>query len=125
MEGEPRGKLPTLEVALIGTLLMASLICVRLWYIMGEIRDALTDPNAMAFIITDSGIKSDSKKAEGMLESARLGFADTERVVAVFSVALILIALALVARLWRRPDVARDAIARQNGRTKKKRPLTP
>ena len=125
MEGEPRGKLPTLEVALIGTLLMASLICVRLWFIMGDIREALTDPNAMAFIITEGSIKSDSEKAEKMLGSAQAGFADTERVVGVFSVALILIALALVARLWRRPDVARDAISRQNGRTKKKRPLTP
>lgn len=122
MADEQKGKLPTLEVALIGTLLMASLICVRLWFIMGEIREALTDPNAMAFIITDGGsIKSDSAKAEGMIEGARLGFQDTERVVAVFSVALILIAIALVVRVWRRPNVAPGAIGQQIGRTKRKR----
>jgi hypothetical protein len=118
---EQKGKLPSLEVALIGTLFMASLICVRLWFIMGDIREALTDPNAMAFIITEGSIKSDSEKAEKMLGSAQAGFADTERVVGVFSVALILIALALAARLWRRPDAARDTIARQNERTKRKR----
>lgn len=124
MAGEPRGKLPALEVAMIGTLLMASLICVRLWSIMSDIRSALTDPMTMAVLITEDSIKADNKKAEGMLDSARLGFADTEKVVGVFSVALILIALALAFRVWRRPGVARDSSDQQNGQTKRKRPPT-
>ena len=124
MAGEPNGKLPTLEVALIGTLAMASLICVRLWFIMDDIRLALTDPNAMAFIITDNGIKSDNKQAEVMIDNARLGFYDTERVVAVFSVALILIALSLAFRIWKRPLVAPRIANLQSQRTKRKRPLT-
>lgn len=124
MDDEPSGKAPTLEVALIGTLVMASLICVRLWQIMSQIREALTDPNAMAFIITEGSVKSDSQKAEQMLGSAQAGFADTEGVVAIFSVSLALIALALVVRVWRRPDVARNTASLQSGRTKRKRPLT-
>lgn len=124
MADEPKGNSPTLEVALIGTLIMASLICVRLWQIMSQIREALTDPNAMAFIITEGSIKSDSQKAEQMLGSAQAGFADTEGVVAIFSVALALIALALVVRVWRRPSVARNPSSLQSVRTKRKRPLT-
>jgi hypothetical protein len=122
--GEPKGKLPSLEVALIGTLFMAALICLRLWFIMADIRQALTDPNAMAFIITDNGIKSDNKQAEVMIDNARLGFHDTERVVAIFSVALLLIAVALVVRIWQRPVVAPGIAGQQSQRTKRKRPLT-
>lgn len=124
MDDEPKGNLPTLEVALIGTLLMASAICVRLWFIMGDIRAALTDPMTMAVLITEDSIKADNKAAEAMLGSARLGFADTEKVVAVFSVALVLIALALVVRVWKRQGVARNSPARQSKQTKKERPLT-
>lgn len=124
MADEPRGKLPTLEVALVGTLAMASLICVRLWFIMGEIRDALTDPNAMAFIITDNGIKSDSKKAETMLANAQAGFADTERVVGVFSVALLLIAVALTIRILK-PSFATRTGDQPVRQTKRKRPASP
>lgn len=125
MDDERNDKLPSLEIAMIGTLLMASAICVRLWFIMADIRQALTDPMTMAVLITEDSIKADNKAAEDMLNSARLGFADTERVVAVFSVALILIAIALVVRVWRRPHVARNSVAQQSQRTKRKRPLTP
>lgn len=115
MEREPRSKLPALEVAMVGTLLMASLICVRLWFIMADIRMALTDPMTMAVLITEDSIKSDNKKAEGMLESARLGFEDTERIIGVFSVALIVIAVALVARVWRRGSSQPRAGGRDSG----------
>lgn len=124
MAGEQRGKLPALEVALIGTLGMASLICLRLWFIMDDIRLALTDPNAMALIVTEGTIKSDSAQAEGMLDNARLGFHDTERVVAVFSVALALIGIALVFRVVRRPVVAPGNCWTTDKQTKRKRPLT-
>lgn len=119
MAGEQRGKLPSLEVALVGTLLMASLICVRLWFIMGEIRSALTDPMTMAVIITEDSIKADNKASEGMLNNARVGFADTEKVVGLFSVALILIAIALAIRVVARK--APDSTAVQDQRTKRKR----
>jgi hypothetical protein len=111
----PRGKLPALEVALVGTLIMASAICVKMWMIMADIRQALTDPMTMAVLITEDSIKADNKKAEGMLEGARTGFADTERVVVVFSVALILIAVALVARVLKRGSSPPHAGGRGNG----------
>lgn len=110
---------------MIGMLLMASAICVKLWFIMADIRQALTDPMTMAVLITEDSIKADNKKAESMLESARLGFADTEKIIGLFSVALALVALALVVRVWRRSDVARNEDALQSQRTKRKRPLTP
>jgi type IV secretory pathway TrbD component len=119
---EPRGKLPTLEVALLGTLAMASAICVRMWLIMSDIREALNDPNAMAFIITDNGIKSDNAKSETMLNHARDGFADTERVVALFSVALALVAIALFVRIYK-ADATRPAV-KQALHTKRKRPAS-
>lgn len=100
-ERPPTAKVNVLELALVGTLAIACAICVRLWFIMEEIRLALTDPNAMAFIITDNGIKSDSAKAEGMLNSARHGFADTETALSIFSVCLVMICLALALRFWR------------------------
>jgi hypothetical protein len=115
VDGDQSGKAPALEVALIGTLLMASAICVKLWFIMADIRMALTDPMTMAVLITEDSIKSDNKKAEGMLESARVGFEDTERIVGVFSVALIVIAVALVVRVWKRGSSPPRAGGRGNG----------
>lgn len=115
MESEQRGKLPALEVAMVGTLVMASLICVRLWMIMSDIRQALTDPMTMAVLITEDSIKSDNKKAESMLENARLGFEDTEKIVGVFSVALILIAIALAMRFVRRGSSQPREGGRGNG----------
>lgn len=100
---------------MIGTLLMASAICVRLWFIMADIRQALTDPMTMAVLITEDSIKADNKAAEGMLNSARMGFADTERVIVVFSVALVLIAAALVARVLKRGSSQPRAGGRGNG----------
>lgn len=123
MGDEQRGKLPTLEVAMIGTLLMASLICARLWFIMADIRQALTDPMTMAVLITEDSIKSDNKKAEGMLENARIGFADTERIVGLFSVALILIAVALTVRIYK-GSATRNA-DQHDRQTKRKRPASP
>lgn len=90
-----------LEIALVGTLLIASAICARLWFIMGQIRDALTDPNAMVLIVTEGSIKSDSAKAEAQLAGAQAGFRDTEGALAVFSVCLAMIGLAMIVRFWR------------------------
>lgn len=90
-----------LQIALIGTLAIADAICVRLWLVMEEIRLALTDPNAMAFIITDDKVVSDSKKAESMLDSAQSGFRDTESAVLLFSVTLTLITSAMALKLVR------------------------
>lgn len=115
MDDGPRGKLPSLEVALIGTLLMASLICAKLWFIMEDIRMALTDPMTMAVLITEDSIKADNKKAEGMLENARAGFADTEKVVGIFSVALIVIAVALIVRMFKRPSPGFGSSPRRGG----------
>ena len=88
-----------LQIALIGTLAIADAICVKLWFVMEEIRLALTDPNAMAFIITDEKVVSDSKKAESMLQSAQSGFKDTESAVLLFSVTLTLITSAMMLRV--------------------------
>lgn len=123
MADAPRGNLPTLEVALVGTLAMASMICLRLWFIMSDIRDALTDPMAMAIIITDDSIKSDSARTEGMLNNARSSFADTEKVVGLFSVALALVAIALILRILRskRATQTGEQHARQ---AKRKRPAS-
>ena len=90
---------PTLEMALVGTLFIADAVCVRLWLIMEDIRLALNDPGAMAIIITDNSIKSDSARVENQLNTARSAFEDTERATAVFSVCLALITLALLARM--------------------------
>jgi len=90
-----------LEVALVGTLLIASAICARLWFIMGQIREALTDPNAMVLIVTEGAIKSDSAKAEAQLAGAQSGFNDTEGALAVFSVCLVMIGLAMIVRFWK------------------------
>ena len=119
MDDERNGKIPSLEIAMVGTLLMASAICVRLWFIMSDIRQALTDPMTMAVLITEDSIKSDNKAAEGMLNGARLGFADTERVILVFSIALVLIAVALVARVWRRGSSQLRVGAQGNGARKR------
>ena len=90
-----------IELALSGTLVIASAICVRLWLIMGDIDNSLNDPHAMAFIITDSGIKSDSASAEDQLAKASSSFADTEKMLAVFSVCLAVIAEVYSGfRLW-------------------------
>ena len=91
-----------LELALSGTLVIASAICVRLWFIMGDIDNSLNDPHAMAFIITDSGIKSDSAGAEDQLAQASSSFADTEKMLAVFSVCLAMIGIALIVRVVKR-----------------------
>jgi hypothetical protein len=93
--------LKALEVALVGTLLIASAICVRLWFIMAQIREALTDPNAMVLIVTEGSIKSDSAKAEAQLAGAQSGFQDTEGALAVFSVCLAMIGLAMIMRFWK------------------------
>jgi hypothetical protein len=92
---------PTLELALVGTLFIADAVCVRLWLIMEDIRLALNDPGAMAIIITDNSIKSDSSRVENQLNTARSAFEDTERATAVFSVCLALITLALLARMMK------------------------
>jgi hypothetical protein len=115
VESERNGKLPSLEIAMVGILVMASAICVRLWFIMSDIRQALTDPMTMAVLITNDSIKADNKAAEGMLNGARLGFADTERVILVFSVALALIAVALTARVLKRGSSQPRASGRGNG----------
>lgn len=91
--------IPTLELALLGTLFIADAVCIRLWMIMEDIRLALTDPNAMAIIVTEGSIKSDSLKVENQLNTARSAFEDTERATAVFSVCLALITLSLLARM--------------------------
>jgi len=93
--------MPTLEVALLGTLFIADAVCVRLWMIMEDIRLALTDPGAMAIIVTEDSIKSDSSRVENQLNTARSAFEDTERATAVFSVCLALITLALLARMMK------------------------
>lgn len=90
-----------LKIALIGTLAIADAICIKLWFVMEEVRLALTDPNAMAFIITNEKVVSDSKKAEAMLDSAQRGFKDTESAVLLFSVTLTLITLAMMLRVGR------------------------
>lgn len=90
-----------LQIALIGTLVIADAICVKLWFVMEEIRLALTDPNAMAFIITNDKVVSDSRKAEAMLDSAQSGFKDTESAVLLFSVTLTLITSAMMLRVGR------------------------
>ena len=69
--------IPTLELALLGTLIIADAVCVRLWMIMEDIRLALTDPNAMAIIITQDSIKSDNARVENQLNTARSAFEDT------------------------------------------------
>lgn len=93
--------MPTLEVALLGTLFIADAVCIRLWMIMEDIRLSLTDPNAMAIIVTEGSIKSDSSRVENQLNTARSAFEDTERATAVFSVCLALITLSLLARMLR------------------------
>lgn len=105
---DERSDTGNLQLALIGTLVVADAVCVRLWFIMEEIRLALTDPNAMAFIITDDKVLSDSKTSENMLESAKGGFHDAERAVVVFSACLMVITFAMGMRLlkgMRRPGV--------------------
>lgn len=92
----------SLEVALGGTLIIASSICIKLWLIMGEIDMTLNDPMAMAFIITDNGIKSDSSAAETKLNEAAASFHDTEKMLAVFSVCLVMIGIALIVRVFKR-----------------------
>jgi len=86
---------------MVGTLAIATAICVRLWFIMEDIRLALTDPNAMAFIIADDKIHSDNKNAESMINGAKAGFHDTENALAVFSVCVMMIALAMAMRIWK------------------------
>lgn len=100
---------------MIGTLAIASAICVRLWFIMEDIRLALTDPMTMAVIVTDDGIRADNKKAEGMLEGARHGFQDTENALAVFSVCIIMIALAMAMRIYRDRDSTGSSRLRVDG----------
>lgn len=111
--------LSNLELALIGTLVIASTICIRLWFIMGDIDSALNDPGAMVYLITDNGIKSDSEGAEQKLNSAAAGFQDTEKLLAVFTVCLAMIAAALAIRMLKKPAFARKTVAIQNKRTKK------
>ncbi len=109
---DERSESSNLHLALVGTLVVADAVCVRLWFIMEEIRLALTDPNAMAFIITDDKIVSDSKKSEDMLASAQGGFHDAERAVLVFSACLSLITLAMAMRIikgMRRPAAGGSA----------------
>jgi hypothetical protein len=99
----PAGKSDSsnLHLALVGTLIVADAVCVRLWFIMEEIRMALTDPMAMAFIITDDKVVSDNKASEAMLASAKGGFHDAERAVLLFSVCLGLITVAMLMRIIR------------------------
>lgn len=100
-----------LEWAMVGTLAIASAICIRLWFIMEDIRLALTDPNAMAYIIADDKIHADSKKAEDMLNGAKAGFHDTEAALAVFSTCVGMIAIAMIVRLLRSRSQMRHEVA--------------
>lgn len=99
MGDEKKGNVRPLELALIGTLAIACAICVRLWFIMDQIREALTDPEAMVLIVVDGVIKSDSAKAETQLAGAQAGFRDTEAALSIFSVCLAMIVLAMVMRI--------------------------
>jgi len=101
MRDERNEGVKILEWAMVGTLAIATAICVRLWFIMEDIRLALTDPNAMAFIIADDKIHSDNKNAESMINGAKAGFHDTENALAVFSVCVMMIALAMAMRIWK------------------------
>lgn len=119
-KGSPSGKpVQTLELALVGTLAIASAICLRLWFIMGDIRAALTDPSAMVLIVTEGSIKSDSAQAETQLANAQSGFRDTEGALAVFSVCLAMIGLALLLRFWRSRAEARAPLLSAGQRGKK------
>ena len=113
-------KIQPLELALVGTLAIACAICLRLWFIMEQIREALTDPQAMAFIIVEGSIKSDSAKAETQLAGAQAGFRDTEAALSIFSVCLAMICLALAMRFWKARAEARDplpSVARRGKKT--------
>lgn len=101
MRDEKSENVKILEWAMVGTLVIATAICIRLWFIMEDIRTALTDPNAMAFIIADDKIHSDNKSAETMINGAKAGFHDTESALAVFSVCVAMIALAMAFRIWK------------------------
>jgi hypothetical protein len=119
-KGSPSGKpVNTLELALVGTLAIASAICLRLWFIMGDIRAALTDPNAMVLIVTEGSIKSDSARAETQLANAQSGFRATEGALAVFSVCLAMICLAMAARFWKARAEARRPLPSVSQRAKK------
>lgn len=118
MEAGSGNKVNALEVALVGTLAIAVAICVRLWFIMGEIREALTDPNAMVLIVTEGAIKSDSAKAETQLANAQAGFHDTEKALSIFSVCLAMITLALAVRFWKARAEARSPLLSAGRRSK-------
>ena len=109
---------------MIGTLFIANVICIRLWLIMAEIREAVNDPMAMALIITDNGIKSDSAQAEQQLQHAQSGFEQTEQSTAIFSVCLAMITIAMIGRLIKKYFFAPKAITDYNQHTNKKRPLS-
>jgi hypothetical protein len=90
---------------MIGTMFVASAICVRLWYITASIRKAITDPHTMALIITEDSVKSDNASSEAMLNGARSGIDETEASLMLFAVCLAMIGAALVARIFRRKSL--------------------
>lgn len=91
-----------LEIALAGTLAVGSLICIRLQMVTADMREGLTDKDAMAFFMTDEGVVSDSTKAASKLNSASMGLNETEQLVTLFAVSLAAISIALAWRIWRR-----------------------
>ena len=91
-----------LEIALAGTLAVAAAICIRLQMVAADMREGLTDKDAMAFFMTDSGVVSDSAKAESKLNSASMGLAETDTLLTLFALSLVTIAGALAWRIWRR-----------------------
>ena len=88
-----------LEIALAGTLAVGAAICIRMMAISDDMREGLSDKEAMAFFMTDSGIVSDSLAAQSKLNSASIGLRETEQLVALFAVCLGSIALALAYRV--------------------------
>lgn len=99
-------ELSALELSMVGTMAIASSICVRLWFVITDIRKAITDPNTMALIITEDSVKSDNASAEAMLAGARSGIDETEASLMLFSVCLAMIAGALAVRLFQKKSLS-------------------
>jgi hypothetical protein len=94
-----RGSESNLLIAVMGLVTAAALAAIMSAWIAGFVLDQLQSTEAMAMIITDGGIKSDSKDLERNLSSATLALQSCRDLGWALGVGCLGVGLAVVVRL--------------------------
>jgi hypothetical protein len=94
-----RGSESNLLIAVMGLVIAAALAAIMSAWIAGFVLDQLQSTEAMAMIITDGGIKSDSKDLERNMSAATLALQSCRDLGWALGVGCLGVGLAVVVRL--------------------------